>query len=136
MTALIDTGFMFSVLSRREKHHLACLKAYRREPEPLIPVPILPELAYFALPELGYQQFAAFLEMVTFRTPRLVHATQADMIRTAEIMREYADIKIDFADCVIMAMAERLNITRILTIDQRDFRIFRPKHTLAFEILP
>ena len=33
-------------------------------------------------------------------------------------------------------VAERLNITRILTLDQRDFQIIRPKHSEYFEILP
>lgn len=34
------------------------------------------------------------------------------------------------------SMAERLNISRILTVDQRDFRMVRPRHIPAFEILP
>ena len=47
-----------------------------------------------------------------------------------------SDSKIDFMDCAVVAVAERLNISRILTVDQRDFRILRPKHIPAFEILP
>ncbi len=47
-------------------------------------------------------------------------------------MEKYADSKIDFVDCAIMAMAERLNISRILTVDQRDFRLLRPLHVDAF----
>ena len=37
---------------------------------------------------------------------------------------------------MVAAMAERLDISRILTVDQRHFRILRPKHVPAFEILP
>jgi hypothetical protein len=33
-------------------------------------------------------------------------------------------------------MAERLNITKILTIDRRHFSMFRPIHCDPFEILP
>lgn len=51
-------------------------------------------------------------------------------------MRQYADAKLDFVDAIIAAIAERLNITRILTLDQRDFRLIRPRHCEAFEILP
>jgi predicted nucleic acid-binding protein len=43
---------------------------------------------------------------------------------------------VDFVDATIAAVAERLNITRILTLDQRDFQIIRPKHSDYFEILP
>jgi predicted nucleic acid-binding protein len=37
---------------------------------------------------------------------------------------------------MIVAIAERLNITRVLTLDRRDFQLIRPKHCSAFEILP
>jgi hypothetical protein len=33
-------------------------------------------------------------------------------------------------------MSERLNISRILTVDQRHFRLIRPRHVAAFDILP
>jgi predicted nucleic acid-binding protein len=35
-----------------------------------------------------------------------------------------------------MAVAERYEITRILTLDRRDFEIVRPAHIAHFEILP
>jgi predicted nucleic acid-binding protein len=37
---------------------------------------------------------------------------------------------------VLVAIAERLNITQVLTLDQRHFRLFRPQHCDAFDILP
>jgi predicted nucleic acid-binding protein len=67
---------------------------------------------------------------------KLVLPSNDDFRRATDIMEKYADSKIDFVDCVIVAMAERLNISRILTVDQRDFRILRPKHVSNFEILP
>ena len=36
----------------------------------------------------------------------------------------------------IMALAERLNIHHILTLDRRDFRAMRPRHCPVFELLP
>jgi hypothetical protein len=39
-------------------------------------------------------------------------------------------------DALIVAMAERLKITRLLTLDRRDFQIIRPKHCDSFELLP
>lgn len=51
-------------------------------------------------------------------------------------MEQYADSRIDWVDCTIAAMAERLRITRILTLDQRHFRILRPTHTAAFDLKP
>lgn len=68
---------------------------------------------------------------LTLETPR-----QEDYSRSAEILRQYSDAKVDFVDTMIVAMAERLNITRVLTLDRRDFQLIRPKHCSAFEILP
>jgi predicted nucleic acid-binding protein len=68
---------------------------------------------------------------LTLQIPR-----QEDYSRSAEIIRQYSDAKLDFVDTLIVAMAERLNITRVLTLDRRDFQLIRPKHCSAFEILP
>ncbi len=67
---------------------------------------------------------------------QLIKTEISDLERAAEILEKYADTKIDFVDCVIMAIAERLNITRILTVDRRDFSLFRPLHCDHFEIVP
>jgi predicted nucleic acid-binding protein len=42
----------------------------------------------------------------------------------------------DLADCCIMALSERLNITYISTLDRRDFSIFRPRHCDYLTLLP
>jgi predicted nucleic acid-binding protein len=44
--------------------------------------------------------------------------------------------KLDFVDALIVAIAERLNISRLLTLDRRDFQFIRPKHCTSFELLP
>ena len=51
-------------------------------------------------------------------------------------MRQYADTELDFVDTAIMAVSERLNITRIATFDRRDFSIYRPTHVEHYELLP
>ena len=43
-------------------------------------------------------------------------------------------LKIDFVDALIAAMAERLNINRLLTLDRPDFLLIRPKHCVSFEL--
>jgi predicted nucleic acid-binding protein len=77
-----------------------------------------------------------FLRALVAEEPELIQTAPADYTRAAEILERYADSRIDFVDCMIAAMAERLNITRILTLDQRHFRLFRPNHCDAFELLP
>jgi len=67
----------------------------------------LPELTYMVLRELGYGVLVDFLHAVLRGELKLERATEADLQRTAEILRQYADSHIDFVDCAITAMAER-----------------------------
>ena len=62
--------------------------------------------------------------------------TEKDLKRVNQILEQCADSQLDFVDAVIVAIAERLRITRILTLDRRDFSIMRPRHCDYFEILP
>ena len=59
-----------------------------------------------------------------------------DFARVSAILDKYHDMDLDFVDAAVVAIAERLNITRVLTLDQRHFRVIRPSHCTAFEILP
>ena len=57
-------------------------------------------------------------------------------MRTAQILEQYSDSKVDFVDASVMAIAERLNIITVLTIDQRDSRLLKPLHCSNFTLLP
>jgi hypothetical protein len=59
-----------------------------------------------------------------------------DLERASELLSRYADAKLDFADATIIAMAERMDVETILTLDRRDFSIVRPKHIPYFNLLP
>lgn len=66
----------------------------------------------------------------------IVPLPDSDLERAAELLDQYHDSKLDFVDATIVAMAERLNVRRILTLDRRHFEMIRPRHCPAFEILP
>jgi len=59
-----------------------------------------------------------------------------DLARVSELLEEYQDAKLDFADASIVTIAERLNVETILTLDRRDFYMIRPLHTSYFTVLP
>ena len=60
----------------------------------------------------------------------------SDVGRAVELMRTYADAAIGFVDAAVVAIAERLGIRQVWTLDRRDFSLIRPKHVEAFEIVP
>ena len=136
MNSLIDTGFMLAVLDESDSHHKACAEIFQIENEMLLPEVVLTELAYLILRQSGYDTLTTFLNYLANGELPIISATTQDLARSAEILKKYRDSKIDFVDSIIMAIAERLDIKRILTVDRRDFGLFRPQHCEAFEIIP
>lgn len=136
MAAILDTGFLLAVLDADDEMHEVCVIAFSEEQGPVLPDVVLPELAYLVIRELGYSALLKFLNAVAKGELKIERTMLEDLTRTIEVLEKYSDHKIDFVDCAIMAIAERLNVKRILTIDQRDFQKFRPKHCPAFEIIP
>ncbi len=47
-----------------------------------------------------------------------------------------ADLGLGTVDASIIAVAERMDITTIATMNRRDFLVVKPAHTIAFEIVP
>jgi predicted nucleic acid-binding protein len=86
--------------------------------------------------ETGVQGATQFLEEFNASQPLLQDVTVTDLERVKEIMQQYASARLDFVDCCIMALSERLAVTQICTLDQRDFSIFRPKHVSNLVLLP
>lgn len=134
---LLDTGFLYAMLDRNDNHHAAVRPVVQRIREPiLLPTVVTTEVAYLVRRELGSDALARFLEMLAASPYLLVDPLAEDYQRAAQIVRKYDDSNVDFVDVLIVAMSERLNITTILTIDQRHFRMFRPRHVSAFTLLP
>jgi predicted nucleic acid-binding protein len=136
MAALFDTGFLLAVIDADDNLHAACAAALESETNPVLPDVVLPELAYLILRELGYPTLSSFLRSIATGELVLAQSTPRDLSRAADLLEKYADNKVDFVDCAIVAMAERLNVTKVLTVDRRHFTIFRPKHCDYFEIAP
>ncbi len=136
MTALLDTGLLLASMAENDNLHEIAVIALEEEPDPILPDVVLPELGYMVLREIGYPALIAFIRAVAAGELPLESIALADLARAADILEKYADSRVDFVDCVIVAMAERLNVTRILTVDRQHFSLFRPKHCPAFEILP
>ena len=59
-----------------------------------------------------------------------------DYRRCAELIDRYADMVLGLVDASVAALAERLKITTVVTFNHRYFRVVRPKHCDAFELLP
>jgi uncharacterized protein len=59
-----------------------------------------------------------------------------DLTRMAELVTTYADMPLGAVDASVVAVAERIAATTIMTLDRRHFSVVRPRHAAAFTLLP
>lgn len=134
---ICNTGPLVAVLNAGDTHHDPCRQLLETERGPLIvPAPVLTEVCYLAATRLGAETEATFLDSLAAGELRLEATTASDLARMAGLVRTYADFPLDAADASVIAVAERLDATKIATIDHRHFLAIRPRHCPAFELLP
>ncbi len=137
MSYLLDTGFLYALLNDKEQSHFAVRQAADKlDATAFLPTPVIVEVAYLIRRDLGADALGRFAADLAEPRYNLVEPTAADYRRAASVISQYKDAHIDFVDAIIVAIAERLGFTRILTLDQRHFRLFRPRHCEAFELIP
>jgi len=137
MAVLLDSGFLFASLNSSEVEHQATIRVLENIREPIVlPVPAITEVAYLIARDISNEAAADFVASLAATALTLETPLQEDYSRCAEILRQYSDANLDFVDGLIVALAERLNIKRLLTLDRRDFQLIRPKHCASFELLP
>jgi uncharacterized protein len=137
MTAILDTSFLFALTDRSDRNHKRVLTVAQNANEVLVlPVSVLPEICYLIASRLGHQAMRHFVSSLTNKAVQIESVTSEDLIRVNKILEQYADSQLDFTDATIVAIAERLMISRIYTLDRRDFSIIRPNHCDYFELLP
>lgn len=137
MPVIVDSSFIYALFNHSEAHHIDAVNfAIGNTEELLMPDAVLPELSYLFRRDFGYAGVQRLLESIQSFNARYVPITADDIPQMHEITMRYASAEFDIVDCCIMAIAERLSITRIATFDRRDFSIYRPRHCPFFKLMP
>jgi uncharacterized protein len=134
---LVDSSFLFALYNIADIHNKKAntiTEFYAGQF--IIPYVVLTESAYLFRRAGGTSAVRQFLDALIKANYHYEPVYPDDLVRARDIMGQYADANLDFVDCCIMALSERLNITQVCTFDHRDFNIFRPKHVSHLEILP
>lgn len=135
---LVDAGPFVAAASPDDRHHEVCQR-FLREPGDSLAASTL------VIAEVGYllkrapnppRPEIAFLRLFGVGRVQALSPEPGDFDRMAELVGQYANLDLGAADASIVALAERLGINRIATVDRRDFAVVRPKHVPAFELLP
>ena len=111
------------------------MKALASISDPLITVwPAVTEAMY--LLSDSYQGRDALFDMIEDDGVALVSQDESDLARMKVLMRKYRDLPMDLADAALVRAAERERISRIFTVDRRDFELYRPRGIPGFVVLP
>jgi len=94
---------------------------------------VIPEVCFLLARNLGAAAESAFLRAFPGELT-LEQVTVGDLRRAAELVVQYADLPLGVVDASIVAVAERLDLTEIITLDRRHFSVVRPRHVGAFTI--
>jgi predicted nucleic acid-binding protein len=134
---LVDTGPLYAMADRDDDWHARVVGFLGRSRDELIvPVAVVPEAAHLLAAHLGPAAERKLVQSFVNGEMGLAELTLPDLRRTLELLDRYAAARIGFVDATVIATAERLKISRILTTDRRDFSVIRPRHCKAFELLP
>ncbi|MBV8194079.1 MAG: PIN domain-containing protein [Candidatus Dormibacteraeota bacterium] len=133
--AVVDTGALYAAADEDDQEHEACVRALERPDLRLvIPAMVVAEATYLIGARLGATVESNFLETLAqfdVRVPR-----GSDWLRIAQLVYEYRGLPLGGTDASVIALAEILGTPTLVTVDRRDFRVVRPRHCEAFELLP
>lgn len=135
---VLDTGILLAAADADDRRHhdaSGVLDAHDTD-QLVLPVPVATEAAWMIGSRLGALTESAFVASIAAGEFHLTELTAEDWARCAELIAAYADLGLGFVDASVIAVAERFGITTVATIDHRDFRVVRPRHVDAFELIP
>lgn len=101
-----------------------------------MPAPVVAEVGYLLGRAGGARIEAAFLRSIAQGVLSVVDLQIGDYGRMAELVETYADFPLGTTDAAVIAVAERLGVSEIATLDRRHFHAVRPRHVQAFTIVP
>ena len=135
-----DTGPLVAAALSNDSDHKACVELFtvlhtaRREL--LVPATVVAEVGYLLAREAGARVESLFLRSLADGDFKPVDLTSADYARMAALVTAYDSLPLGTTDASVVAIAERLGLTDVATLDRRHFTVVRPNHVDALTLLP
>jgi uncharacterized protein len=123
---IVDTGAFVALFNRRDSAHMAAQRAFDTLQEPLITtLPIITETCYFLASRVSHTAQCNFLKSSVLGAFAIFDIRPNHIEKMVVLMEKYADLPMDMADASLVFLAEHLNSGRILSVDRRDFNVYR-----------
>lgn len=134
---IVDTNVFVAATDEADPDHAACATIVETHPGPLVTTPlVIAEAGWLIERQLDAAAEAVFYASIAAGEITVEDLTSNDWTRIAELVATYADLGLGGVDASVVAVAERHKATTIATLDHRDFRVVRPAHCDAFELIP
>lgn len=138
---LVDTGPLVAAVNRRDRRHDDCRRLLENRAGELVVTPyVVAETCWLVASRMGARAEANIIDTVAAGELRQENLDDRDLTRVAELLHRYSDMHggegLSVADASVVAVAERLGIVEIATLDVTDFTVVRPQHTEHFVLLP
>jgi len=132
---LVDAEPLVALMDASDRHHTQCAAALKELREPLATVwpPFLE--AIYLLSDLSRAQVALW-ELLDRSVLLLLPLNSSDIPRMRELMHKYANRPMDLADASLLRAAEREGIRKIVTVDRRDFSVYRLHNRTRPTLIP
>jgi uncharacterized protein len=137
MAIVADSGGIYGLYDARDSAHVRLRGAVERERSRIvIPSVALGEIDYLLRARLGNRALVQFFSDVEKGAFDIEPVTAEDLRRCRTLIIKYSNLDLGLCDSAVVAVAERLGVDVILTVDQRDFRAIRSSKGKAFRLLP
>jgi predicted nucleic acid-binding protein len=133
--ALIDSGAIVAMLDKTDPWHRLCQEAFRQLHLPLLTSEaVLTEVFHFVGETRSKMENAwKFVRSGGLVLAKIDHD---ELPQIHDLMSQYWDGPMDFADATLVHLAKRESISAILTIDHDDFTTYRIEGKRRFKIFP
>lgn len=128
---LLDTGILVALFDKDDIYHIKSVNFIKNNRSLLVTTLANVTEAMYLL-SFSTQAQTNLLKWLSLGVIYLYPIASADLAKIADLTRTYADLPMDFADGCLVALAEKLKISQIATIDS-DFQIYRVGNKLAFK---
>jgi predicted nucleic acid-binding protein len=128
---------LLAAADRSDPAHAVCRELLESHSGPLITTQlVLAETGWLLDRQLGPAGEVALYRSIVARELIVENLTTNDWARIAELTERYADQHLGGVDASLIAVAERLALTTVATLDRRHFAVVRPSHIQALDIVP
>jgi predicted nucleic acid-binding protein len=133
----VDASALYAQADGAEPRHAAVARILQAERGTLVTTELaVAEADYLILRRLGVEVELAFVEDLAVGTFVVECLSREELRKARSLIERYRDLRLGLADASLAVLAERYGTRRILTFDERAFRVVEPLQGGSFTILP